>query len=216
MAVTMLTEALVTGQVHLDSYGDAGVIAAVGLVNALASGDPGAEARSPARLRPALARVLAVDPPSLARLKPGDTPGFVALARHLGQVFRDLHDGEVDAAAARLNALLSEHPAHPHLAREHGRWRLHHHPVDVPLVPMWTSICAEAMARMLGAGHGDRFGACAAPDCDRVFFDVSKNASRRFCSTTCQNRVKAAAFRRRHRRAPRASIPHRRRKDRRA
>ncbi len=57
--------------------------------------------------------------------------------------------------------------------------------------------CAEAVARMLGAGHGHRFGACEAPDCGRVFFDLSKNASRRFCSTTCQNRVKAAAFRRR-------------------
>jgi predicted RNA-binding Zn ribbon-like protein len=31
-----------------------------------------------------------------------------------------------------------------------------------------------------------------------VFIDVSKNGSRRFCSTTCQNRVKAAAFRGRH------------------
>ena len=70
---------------------------------------------------------------------------------------------------------------------------------------MWTSICAEALARMLGAGHGDRFGICDAPGCDRVFFDVSKNASRRFCSTRCQNRVKAAAFRRRQGGGPRAS-----------
>jgi predicted RNA-binding Zn ribbon-like protein len=63
---------------------------------------------------------------------------------------------------------------------------------------MTTAICAEAMARMIGRGYGDRFGTCEGTDCDRVFFDVSKNASRRFCSTTCQNRIKAAAFRRRH------------------
>ena len=35
------------------------------------------------------------------------------------------------------------------------------------------------------------------PGCGRVFLDVSKNGSRRFCSVTCQNRVKAAAFRQR-------------------
>jgi predicted RNA-binding Zn ribbon-like protein len=28
-----------------------------------------------------------------------------------------------------------------------------------------------------------------------VFFDNSKNGTRRFCSVTCQNRVKTAAFR---------------------
>jgi predicted RNA-binding Zn ribbon-like protein len=30
-----------------------------------------------------------------------------------------------------------------------------------------------------------------------VYVDVSRNGTRRFCSTTCQNRVKAAAFRKR-------------------
>ena len=169
---------------------------AVQLVNDLAPRAPGPPA-PPQRVRPALTRILAVDPPSVAMLRPRDTPGFLALARALRQVFRNLQRGDVDAAAAGLNGLLSKHPAHPHLAKEQGRWRLHHHPSDIALVPMWTAICAEAMARMLGAGFADRFGTCAAPDCDRVFFDVSKNASRRFCSTTCQNRVKAAAFRRR-------------------
>ena len=96
---------------------------------------------------------------------------------------------------------------HPHLAKEGGIWRLHHHPGDAPLVPMWTAVCAEGMARMIGAGHADRFGTCAASDCERVFFDTSRNASRRYCSTTCQNREKTAAFRRRARagrRRPRA------------
>ena len=103
-------------------------------------------------------------------------------------------------AASRLNVLLADHPAHPHLAKEGGRWRLHHHPVDAALVPMYTSICAEGLARIVGAGGGARLGTCEGPACDRVFADVSKNASRRFCSTACQNRVKAAAFRRRHER----------------
>ena len=185
---------------HLDSYADTGVLVAVELVNELARGDNRGSAK--ARTLPALAKILAIDPPSVAQIRPGDGAGFVALARWLSEVFEDLHGQDADGAASRLNALLAKHPAHPHLAKEQGRWRLHHHPSDMALVPMWTAICAEALARMLGAGHADRFGTCAAPDCQRVYFDVSKNASRRFCSTTCQNRVKAAAFRQRQSATP--------------
>jgi predicted RNA-binding Zn ribbon-like protein len=67
---------------------------------------------------------------------------------------------------------------------------------------MWTSICAEAMARLIASGHAHRLGTCEDAECNRVFVDVSRNGSRRFCSTTCQNRIKTAAFRRR--RSPRA------------
>src|SRR5262245_18702182 len=191
-----------TGQVKLDSYSDAGVPVALGLANELGSRAPGEPTPgAPAAVR-ALARILALDPPSVARLKAGDVPGFLSLARALRRVFGDLQRGDLGAAADRLNELLAKHPAHPHLAKERGLWRLHHHPMDVALVPMWSSICAEATARMLGAGHGERFGVCEADDCRRVFFDVSRNASRRFCSTTCQNRVKAAAFRLRRNRRP--------------
>jgi predicted RNA-binding Zn ribbon-like protein len=100
--------------------------------------------------------------------------------------------------ANRLNELLAAHPAHPHLAKDDGHWQVHHHPVDAGLVPMATAVSAEAMARMIGAGEGSRLGTCDSDDCDRVFVDASRNGSRRFCSTTCQNRIKAAAFRRRH------------------
>jgi predicted RNA-binding Zn ribbon-like protein len=170
--------------VKIDSYADTGIFVAVDLVNA------------PVLDLEALRVILAVDPPSLTRLRRADEPAFVALAARLREVFADLRGGAVDAAAARLNALLLQHPAHPHLAKEAGIWRLHHHPAEIQLVPMWTAICAEALARVLGAGETHRLGTCAA--CDQVFFDVTKNASRRFCSTTCQNRVKAQTYRRRH------------------
>jgi predicted RNA-binding Zn ribbon-like protein len=185
----------VTGQVGIGSYEDAGVLTAVELVNDLAARSVPGEPRD-AVLR-LLARILAIDPPSVAELGRRDVPGFLELAQRMRAVFDDLHTGDVDAAASRLNDLLAEHPAHPHLAKEGGRWRLHHHPVDATLVPMWTAICAEVMARMVASGHANRLGTCDDPGCQRVFVDVSKNGSRRFCSTTCQNRVKAAAFRRR-------------------
>jgi predicted RNA-binding Zn ribbon-like protein len=180
--------------VRLDRYADAGALAAVGLVNALGCAPPlGGEAAVAA-----LADVLAVDPPSVAQLAATDAPAFTALAHQLRVVFSALREADVDAAAAELNALLARYPAHPYLSKEEdGGWRLHHHPADAALLAMWTAICAEGLARLIGEGHADRLGTCGRPGCGRVFIDESKNASRRFCSTACQNRVKAAAFRRR-------------------
>jgi predicted RNA-binding Zn ribbon-like protein len=58
------------------------------------------------------------------------------------------------------------------------------------------------MAMVLGSSAHDRLDVCQAPACDRVYVDVSRNGARRFCSTACQNRVKAAAFRERSRSRP--------------
>jgi len=183
--------------VKLDSYRDAGLLVSEALVNELDSGD---EREVPAPVREtaaALSRILAIDPPSVAQLTQAHVPAFVALAQRIRSVFRDLHNRDVDAAATTLNEMLAAHPAHPHLAKERGVWRLHHHPHDAPLVPMWTAICAAALAEMIGAGAAQRLGTCERADCDRIYVDVSKNASRRFCSLTCQNRVKVATFRER-------------------
>ena len=180
----------------LDSYTDAGLLVSADLVNELdaTERDEPLPAREAAA---ALSRILAVDPPSVAQLSQTHVPAFVALARRLRTVFADLKGRDVDAAAATLNELLAAHPAHPHLAKERGVWRLHHHPHDAPLVPMWTAICAAALAEMIGDGEAQRLGTCERPDCGRVYVDVSRNASRRFCSLTCQNRVKVATFRER-------------------
>jgi predicted RNA-binding Zn ribbon-like protein len=187
--------------VKIDSYNDAGVLVAADLVNELAIERSRGRRVSEIEPMPAIARVLTFDPPSLAQLRKKDVPGFVALAQQLREIFVELRDGGLDAAASGLNALLAAYPANPVLAKEQGVWRLHHHPLDAALVPMCASICAEAIARMIGAGHAERFRTCDADDCERVFFDTSKNASRRFCSTPCQNRTKTAAFRRRQARA---------------
>jgi predicted RNA-binding Zn ribbon-like protein len=183
--------------VKLDSYADTGVRVAIELVNAVAVPRRTADAPPAAAEIDAILRVLAVDPPSVEQFDRGDAPGLIDLARRLHGVFGRLDAGDVDGAADVLNRMLADSPSHPQLAKDDGRWRLHHHPVDASLVPMWTAICAEALARMVGAGHAGRFGVCDAPRCGRVFVDLSKNGSRAFCSTSCQNRVKAAAFRRR-------------------
>jgi predicted RNA-binding Zn ribbon-like protein len=183
--------------VKLDSYKDAGVLVSEALVNELAPSE--VPDRSPAARETVaiLSRILAVDPPSVEQLRASHVAGFVALAKRLRSVFDDLQRHDIDAAATTLNELLAAHPAHPHLAKERGAWRLHHHPHDAPLVPMWTAICAAGLAEMIDDGAARRLGTCEREGCSRVYVDVSKNASRRFCSLTCQNRVKVATFRER-------------------
>jgi predicted RNA-binding Zn ribbon-like protein len=44
-----------------------------------------------------------------------------------------------------------------------------------------------------------RLQVCGAEDCADVYIDLSKNRSRRFCSTSCGNRANVAAYRARRR-----------------
>ena len=179
-----------------EGYGDSGVIA-VGLVNELALDHAYGRPVEVTDAFASILRVLAVDPPSAEQLRDYHVADFTILAKRLRAIFAEIRLGEIDAAAILLNDMLGLYPAHPHLAKERGRWVLHHHPRHATLVPMATAVSAEVLARVVGDGAADRLGTCESDDCDRVFLDGSKNASRRFCSTTCQNRVKAAAFRRR-------------------
>jgi predicted RNA-binding Zn ribbon-like protein len=181
----------VARQIYLDGYTDAGVIVSLRLANEL-----GPDAAQP---REIVERILSFDAPSLARFKPRHVSGFVALSVRLRIVLEHLLRHDIEATAKVLNEILAKHPAHPHLAQENGRWRLHHHPADAQLVPMYIAICAEALARMISEGLADRFGRCEARNCGKLFFDSSKNGTRRFCSTTCQSRTKTAAFRLRQR-----------------
>ena len=52
-----------------------------------------------------------------------------------------------------------------------------------------------AMIDVIRADELSRFGICAADDCEDVVLDLSRNRSRRFCSTTCGNREAVAAYR---------------------
>jgi predicted RNA-binding Zn ribbon-like protein len=185
--------------VLIDRYEPAGLAVALGLVNQLVV----AKAPEP---RAALRDVLAFDPTSTRVLRGADVPGFNDLALALHGVFASLDRGDIDSAAAAINELLAACPAYPHLARgEDGKWSIHHHPARADLVSSWTAICAEALARVVGEGQAERARLCEATNCRRAFLDTTKNATRRFCSTTCQNRVKAAALRRRRAHPPQAA-----------
>jgi predicted RNA-binding Zn ribbon-like protein len=101
-----------------------------------------------------------------------------------------------DDAAAFVNALLAESRALPQLVK-HGTWDYHLHATspEAPLAERMAAEEAMAFADVIRAGELDRLRMCAADHCDNVLVDLSKNRSRRFCSTACANRVNVAAYR---------------------
>jgi predicted RNA-binding Zn ribbon-like protein len=118
------------------------------------------------------------------------------VAAELRAVFEAVSTGVIDDAAAQVNALLTRTGARPELERHDGQsWHLHFHAADNSLPNGWAAGCATGLAVVLGGDLYDRLGVCTAPRCDRVYVDTSRNGTRRYCSTSCQNRVKTAAFR---------------------
>jgi predicted RNA-binding Zn ribbon-like protein len=107
-----------------------------------------------------------------------------------------LWEMSADEAAALINALLREGSALPQLVKHDG-WDYHLHatPPDAPLADRMAVDAAMAFTDVIRAGELERLRVCAAQNCDSVHVDLSKNRSRRFCSTTCANRVNVAAYR---------------------
>ena len=56
-----------------------------------------------------------------------------------------------------------------------------------------------AMIDVIRADEMSRLDVCADSDCSGLVLDLSRNRSRRFCSTTCTNRAAVAAYRARQR-----------------
>ena len=56
-----------------------------------------------------------------------------------------------------------------------------------------------AMIDVIRADEISRLDVCAASDCEGLVLDLSRNRSRRFCSTACTNRAAVAAYRARQR-----------------
>ena len=64
--------------------------------------------------------------------------------------------------------------------------------------PGQAGLAAAALAlRAQLAAHPDRLGVCMDDQCADVYADASPGGHRRFCSLTCQNRSRTAAYRRR-------------------
>lgn len=124
-----------------------------------------------------------------------------ARLRELLPDLRSLAGGDVGRTAAWLNEALRSIRVEPWLTSHDG----------APLHIHWTRPAASdddhVMADMLMSlmqevvDHGtSRFGTCAADGCEHLFYDTTRNRSRRFCADPrCASRTHTAVHRARQR-----------------
>ena len=124
----------------------------------------------------------------------------LASVQTLREPLRALFTSSRDDAVTRVNQMLRDAEALPQLVR-HGDVDWHIHAIG-PEAPLDTRILVEtamAMVDVIRADEMSRFSVCADDDCGGVVLDLSRNRSRRFCSTACGNRNAVAAYRSRQR-----------------
>ncbi|BCJ39350.1 hypothetical protein GCM10010168_64020 [Actinoplanes ianthinogenes] len=180
----------ITGQSQVDSYVSRGVEQAVILVNTLAVTTAHGRAVTPPASAEQRLAAIATRLATTSFTAP-DADALATVAAEMRVAFGATD--RLDAAAARLNALLIRHRSVPNL---HGHPPvLAFHRPDATLVDAWAADMGTALAMVIGVGQAARLGACQAGRCSLVFFDTTRNASRRFCDLSCQNRAKASAYR---------------------
>src|SRR4051794_2476865 len=120
--------------------------------------------------------------------------------RALRPTLRRLWELREDDLVVEVNGILRDARALPQLVR-HGEWTYHLHatPADAPLADRMAVEAAMAFVDVIRQQELDRLRVCDAADCSDLLVDLSKNRSRRYCSTACSNRTSVAAFRARHR-----------------
>jgi predicted RNA-binding Zn ribbon-like protein len=130
-----------------------------------------------------------------------DAPELASVHRlreRVGGVWAVADDEE--RAVGQVNALLSDTRAQPWLTRhpEMPEWHLHLASMHDPLWQRMGAEMAMALADLIRAGELRRLKTCAAPDCEAVLIDLSRNRSGKFCDTgNCGNRQHVAAYRER-------------------
>lgn len=181
-----------------NSHLDAIVAVAVRLVNVATPGqNQGRDYAVPtgADLTRAVNEATGVDQPPWTVSDAG-ARDLAARAVRLRVVFEAVADGDLDRAAGDLNDLMAAVGVKPMLRRHDGEpWHLHFHARSEQTVDNWLAGLSFGLGVVVGSEHAQRLGVCVAQACDRVYVDVSRNGRRRFCSTACQSRTKAAAYR---------------------
>lgn len=116
--------------------------------------------------------------------------------RALRPILQRMWEVDEDEAVRLVNGLLADARALPQLVKHDNLdYHLHATRSDVPLADRMAVEAAMAFVDVLRMKELGRLRVCAAPDCEDVHVDLSKNRSRRFCSTACSNRTNVSAFR---------------------
>jgi predicted RNA-binding Zn ribbon-like protein len=108
-------------------------------------------------------------------------------------------EGDGADAAARLNALLIQHPVHPQLSgHDNQPWHVHY-TESGSVADKYAAGAVMGLAVRFSDLGIERFGICQAAGCPGVFIDISTSNTRRYCSDRCMNRANVSAFRARKR-----------------
>ncbi|MEV0388044.1 CGNR zinc finger domain-containing protein [Nonomuraea sp. NPDC050643] len=100
--------------------------------------------------------------------------------------------------ASHINAMIRRYGAQPYLVEDVGQpFHLHFHGWGGTQVEALGGEFATALALIVDGYGPERFGACEAHQCEAVYIDLTRNASRRYCSAACTARAKTAAYRNR-------------------
>jgi predicted RNA-binding Zn ribbon-like protein len=128
----------------------------------------------------------------LANAEPVTDRALRQVADRLHPVFAADHLSE---RVHMVGELLEETGVRPTLLEEdhrvRGVWL-----VDDKRSALLAAAALALRAHLLGE-PGNRLGVCAGRRCADAYVDASPGGRRRFCSITCQNRARVAAFRRR-------------------
>jgi predicted RNA-binding Zn ribbon-like protein len=169
---------------------EAALLAAVALVNSAEEADT---------LTTRADLVAFLDEHDFTGVRRGDT-AELASVRELRPRLRTLLTSDRDTAAGLVNDLLGEEHALPQLVRHGGHdWHIHAVAPDAPVATRIAVETAMAMIDVIRADEMSRLDVCDDPDCGGLVLDLSRNRSRRFCSTACTNRAAVAAYRARRR-----------------
>lgn len=117
-------------------------------------------------------------------------PALVSAANQAYRVFAAAPDGH---APETLNGILRSTAPSPRATEDGIRWSARN---PSQLLPAAVAIC---LLEWLAAHGPHRLGLCHGAKCTDVYADASPAGSRRFCSSTCLNRHKVAAYRSRSR-----------------
>jgi predicted RNA-binding Zn ribbon-like protein len=100
-----------------------------------------------------------------------------------------------DDVVTRLNQLLTLARPRPYATDHDGELHLHYARPDAPVLEQLTTTVAMGLSQVVIQHGWQRVGVCSADNCDNVYIDTSRNASRRYCSNTCASRSTVAAYR---------------------
>jgi predicted RNA-binding Zn ribbon-like protein len=136
----------------------------------------------------------------LDELATGLTDRHLGALRRLRENLREVFlEPDETAKAEVLNRLLDGAGARARLRRSEDGWAWTASSTRTGLAPL-TAVLAGALADVLAAGASERLGVCAGHPCRCVYVDTTRSKRQRYCCELCNDRMAAAAYRRRRER----------------